>query len=94
MAYVLPEIHLRPCLVRQKNGSLAKALFHCWAYEAYVDKSPLFIGGSPGGQVCILWGVVEMGDGEVVGVLPREIRFLDNKFQDYAWPDREDGDGV
>lgn len=85
---------LRPCLVRQKNGSQAKALFHCWAYEAYVEKPSPFIGGSPGGQACSLWGIVEMENGEVMGILPEKIRFLDNKFQDYAWPDGGDEHGV
>ena len=86
--------YLRPCLVRQKDESLAKALFHCWAYEAYVEKPSPFIGGSPGGQVCSLWGIVEMENGEAMGIPPENIRFLDNKFQDYAWPDGGDEHGV
>lgn len=94
MARVLPEIRMRPCLVRQKDGSQAKALFHCWAYDVYVKEPSLLLGGSPGGPVCSLWGIVEMEDGEVVGVPPEKIRFLDNKFQDYAWPDGGDGHGV
>ena len=94
MAHVLPEIHLRLCLVRQKDGSRAKALFHCWAYEAYVKKESFHLIGVPQGQVCHLWGIVELENGEVVGVPPEEIRFLDNKFQDYAWPDGGDEHGV
>lgn len=88
MAQVLPEVHLRPCLVDRGTGPHAKALFHRWAYEAYVDKTPLFRGGSRSeGQVCRLWGIVEMEDGKVTGVPPETIRFLDNKFQDYVWPE-------
>lgn len=86
---------LRPCLVDRGTGPHVKALFHRWAYEAYVDKTPLFRGGSRSeGQVCRLWGIVEMEDGKVVGVPPETIRFLDNKFQDYAWPDGGDEHGV
>lgn len=85
MAGLFMETRLRPCLVQLEDGSKAKALFHCWDYEAYVEGPSLLKGGSPGGQVCILWGVVEMEDGQVVGVLPQKIRFLDNKFKEYDW---------
>lgn len=95
MAGLFIETRLRPCLVNRGTGPQVKALFHCWAYEAYVDKTPLFRGGHrPEGQVCSLWGIVEMEDGKVTGVHPEMIQFLDNKFQDYAWPDGGDEHGV
>lgn len=87
MAGLFIETRLRPCLVRQKDESQIKALFHCWSPEAYVERPSPLMGGSPGGQVSNLWGVVELGDGEVIRVLPERIRFLGNKFQDYAWPE-------
>ena len=78
--------NLRPCLIEQPDGTQAKALFHDWAYEAYVQRRGLPLIGTTG-QVCHLWGIVELEDGKVMGVPPEKIQFLDNKFRDYAWPE-------
>ena len=71
---------LRPCLV---NGK--KALFHCWyEYSNVLDASPL-IGGHSGGQLKILYGVIEDENGQIATVNPTAIRFIDNKIRGYCF---------
>ena len=79
------KFELRPCIAGNK-----KALFHRWIDRATViDGSPM-IGGHPGGQLWEVHGLVEFEDGHMGGYPICDIRFLDNKFEEYAWPDMKD----
>lgn len=78
LADITIKQNLRPCLVNDK-----KALFHCWhEYSNVIDPSPL-IGGHSGGQLKILFGIIEDETGQIYKVNPTEIRFIDNKIQEY-----------
>jgi hypothetical protein len=72
----------RPCLVAGR-----KALFHRWADRAEL-RGPSAL-GTPGGQLCLLLGVVEYEDGQVSEVYPDKIRFLDNKLAGYDFTEKE-----
>lgn len=66
-----------------------KALFHCWSHRSELcDASPM-IGGHPGGQVSGTFAIVEYEDGTVHEVEPKNIRFVDNTFCEYAFPETE-----
>lgn len=69
---MIPEDTRRPCFY---NGR--RAMFHRWTeYKTVLPPSPL-VGGHCGGNVCILYGVIEMEDGECKLALPENIRFAD-----------------
>ena len=72
----------RPCLVAGR-----KALFHRWADRAEL-RAPSAL-GTPGGQLCQLFGIVEYEDGQVSEVYPNKIRFLDNKLAEYNFTVQE-----
>lgn len=66
-----------------------KALFHCWDHRSELcDASPM-IGGHPGGQVSCTFAIVEYEDGTVHEVEPQNIRFVDNAFFEYTFPEME-----
>lgn len=54
-----------------------EALFHGWSQEARVIEPSPMIGGHPGGQISVTWGIVEYLDGRVVRVVPEKVSFLD-----------------
>lgn len=69
---------LRPCLV---NGE--KHLFHRWIERRWmVEASPL-IDGHPAGLCASVLALVENKSGEVHGVHPGDVRFLDNVMGEY-----------
>lgn len=94
---------LRPCLVRLlvpntkypyllKESDPQNALFHGWSHISdVVEPSPLK-GGHPGGVVSQTVGIVELSDGKVAEVAPKYIQFIDNKHQEYAFPQEEQKD--
>lgn len=63
----------------------AKALFHRWADMAQVVGASPLAGGSPGGQLYHVYGLVEFEDGTVQMVDPERIQFEDTDFGQYAW---------
>ncbi len=66
----------RPCLVHMQKENV-HALFHMFCMEAYpIEPSPL-VGGTPGGQVCTTFALVEFDDGTVHRVGPTQIQFID-----------------
>ena len=74
---------LRPCIVNGKG----KALFHMWEEcSEIVPPSPL-AGGHTGGVLKFVMGMVELEDGQIIKVNPTSVRFLDNKFIEYAFAD-------
>lgn len=77
---------LRPCLVRG-NGKQKKALFHTWEQNSQIISPSVMVGGHNGGVVSFIMGVVESEAGEVIRVHPSQIQFVDNKIQEYAFPD-------
>lgn len=77
-------VDLRPCLV---NGK--KALFHRWDEHAEVIPPSPLVGGTNGGQVRVLFGLIEDENGQVIRVNPTCIRFLDNKIQEYCFDNLE-----
>lgn len=74
--------HLRTCRYENENY-----LFHCFELNAYVVPASVMIGGHPGGQVSMLFAVIEDKDGKVKRVRPQEITFTDNEFRNYYFPE-------
>lgn len=68
----------RPCMIKGR-----KALFHRWEDKAQVY-NPMSIGQIPG-QLKQTVGIVEYEDGTVHECYPGEIRFCDNKLQEYCF---------
>ena len=63
----------RPCMVQGR-----KATFHRWADRAWVVGPSLLVGGDNGGQMWEVVAIVELDDGRVVEMPPKEITFYDN----------------
>lgn len=76
---IKPE--LRPCLV---NGK--KALFHRWEEYSTVIEPSIMVGGHNGGEIKLVYGIIEDEKGQVGRVHPTAIQFTDNKIQDYVFP--------
>lgn len=71
----------RPCLIDEKT----KALFHRWeCWSEIIPPSPM-VGGHAGGVIQGDFGIVELENGQVEKVLPRQIRFTDNIFKEYCF---------
>ena len=69
---------MRKCEVRlKKNSKPVPAKFHMWYTTANVlDPSPM-IGGTPGGQICSTFALVELENGWCRLVYPTDVHFLD-----------------
>lgn len=74
---------LRPCIVNEKG----KALFHMWEERSEIIEPSIMVGGHAGGVIKFVMGIVELEDGRIIKVNPTSIRFLDNKFTEYAFAD-------
>lgn len=55
-----------------------KATFHRWADRAWVVGPSFLVGGDNGGQMWEVVAIVELDDGRVVEMPPKEITFCDN----------------
>ena len=66
---------LRPCKVRI-SGEWKNALFHRWYVEHTVSQAILI--GQTAGQMTDFLGVIELENGEIRFVFPRQIKFLDS----------------
>ena len=63
---------LRPCYVQVRLSKIEKALFHCWSPNGtHLTENTV--------------GIVELGDGQVITVTPKCLRFADNTFSEYTW---------
>lgn len=74
-------IPLRPCYVAAGDEEV-KALFHRWCDT---NTSPIY-----GRQTISVAALVELEDGTIHTVYPGNIRFLDNLFLEYIFPDKEE----
>lgn len=74
---------LRPCAVHGK-----RALFHEWSHVSRIREAILI--GTESGVVADTYGIVEYESGVVERVIPCDIQFLDNKFADYCFDDKEE----
>ena len=63
---------LRTCTVNGREG-----YFHRWTDKAQVVAPGIAVGSHPGGQMWLVFGVVEYADGTVHECYPYEIRFTD-----------------
>lgn len=95
------ESALRPCKVklpvmnekhpwRLDSYKTKNALFHCWAQKSDVIPPSMINGGHNGGVVAGLVGIVELSDGQVCEIPPYHITFLDNKHEEYAFPEEKE----
>lgn len=73
--------HLRTCRYNDENY-----LFHCFEQRSYVVPPSPMIGGHPGGQVSMLFALIEDGKGNIFRVDPTAILFTDNEFRNYCFP--------
>lgn len=74
------EVPLRPCYVTAGDEEV-KALFHRWCDT---NTSPIY-----GRQTISVSAIVELEDGTIHTVYPENIRFLDDPFLNYIFPDNE-----
>ena len=75
------EIPLRPCYVTVGDEE-EKALFHRWCD---INMSPIY-----GRRTISVAALVELEDGTIHTAYPKNIRFLDNPFLKYVFPDKEE----
>ena len=75
------EVPLRPCYVTAGDEEV-KALFHCWCDT---NTSPIY-----GRRTLSVSAIVELGDGTIHTAYPENIRFLDDPFLNYVFPDKEE----
>lgn len=101
MALMKFELGLRPCRVTTYKADekrkwmivgheTVNALFHCWAHKSNVVEPSPMVGGHPGGVVSGLVGIVEFVHGDIHEVNPCDITFLDNKHEEYAFPEEKE----
>lgn len=74
------EMPLRPCYVTAGDEEV-KALFHRWCDT---NTSPIY-----GRQTISVSAIVELEDGTIHTVYPENIKFLDDPFLNYIFPDNE-----
>ena len=69
---MIPEDYRRPCYFKGR-----RAMFHRWTdYKNVVPPSPL-AGGHCGGNISVLYGLIETEDGKCKLVAPENIKFAD-----------------
>ena len=91
-AIIYNKHDLRPCMVqvyhgRNKPPEDKRAFFHGFITRAQPIPPAIMQGGHHGGQVVAPYALIELEDGQVYEVEPRDIRFLDTKglMEQYAW---------
>ena len=75
------KLGLRPCVVKvqvkPREYETKTAYFHKWCDRSkLIDPSPL-LGGTPGGIIKYVTGLIEYEDGTMDEVLPKSIQFTD-----------------
>lgn len=74
--------HLRTC--RFKNNNY---LFHCFEQCSHVVPPSIAVGGYPAGQISQVFALIEDESGNIKRVDPTEIKFTDNEFRNYFFPE-------
>lgn len=74
--------HLRTCKFKGKNY-----LFHCFEQYANVVGASALVGGHPAGQISQVFALIEDESGNIKRVDPTEIKFTDNEFRNYFFPE-------
>ena len=67
----MSELYGRPCEVNS-----VKAFFHCWEQYSEIIEPSFLKGGHSGGQISMVFGIVEFENGRVERIHPREIKFV------------------
>ena len=81
----IKTIDYRPCYVKGE-----RALFHRWSDFAKPLPPSASVFGDKGGQFWQVFGIVELENGEVIGIEPSGITFTDNLVREYAFEKNED----
>lgn len=76
----------RPCLVDDKKKGLFWGMFQ----ESYVIPPSPLVGGHSGGVVARPVAMVEMENGHLIYARPEDIKFIDRKFEEYDFRDKEE----
>lgn len=71
-------VELRPCKIGRE-----KALFHTWSNKSEIVSPSPMMGGHSGGVLKWTVGIVEYENGNVGEVLPKSIKFLDEKHKEF-----------
>lgn len=74
--------HLRTCRFKNKNH-----LFHCFEQCSHVVPPSIAVGGYPAGQISQVFALIEDESGNIKRVDPTEIKFTDNEFRNYFFPE-------
>ena len=68
---MIPEDYRRPCYFKGR-----RAMFHRWTeYKNVVPPSPL-AGGHCGGNICVLYGLIETEDGSKYIIPYEDVKYL------------------
>lgn len=81
---IVIKIEVRPCLygTAEKNKP---ALFHKWVEETYIVPPSPMVGGHKGGEIKETRALIELENGHMMKAKASEIKFVDNKFQEYIF---------
>lgn len=74
--------HLRTCRYNDENY-----LFHCFEYRSSVVPPSIAVGGYPAGQISQVFALIEDESGNIKRVDPTDIKFTDNEFKNYFFPE-------
>lgn len=78
---IVIEHELRPCIVSGRE----KGLFHGWEkWQEPIGESPM-VGGHCAGQISRTYALVEDESGQINRYEPSNVRFVDNKINDYCF---------
>lgn len=85
---ICESVECRPCIVKG-----CKCLFHRWVeHSEIVPPSPM-VGGHGGGEHRYITALIECENGTITEVAPKDVKFVDNKINDYLFPnDKEVSD--
>lgn len=74
--------HLRTCRYKDENY-----LFHCFEQRSHIVSPSIAVGGHPGGQISQVFALIEDESGNIKRVDPTEIKFTDNEYRNYFFPE-------
>ena len=74
--------HLRTCRYENENH-----LFHGFEHFSNVVGQSIAVGGHPAGQISQVFALIEDESGNIKRVDPTDIKFTDNEFRNYFFPE-------